>query len=170
MLFRKIFPLINYFLTHKISGVGSLLANIICCYNKMNKVLLFAFIAVVVFATLWITVKFVSVKKTKETFAEGDTSKPKVVLVHASWCKYCVEYLSSKSSNGKNTFDAAADQLNGKVDFEKLDYDEKKELANKYGVSSFPAIVGVERNGTVKPFNGDRDDIPALVAFAKSLS
>ncbi len=141
---------------------------------KMNKVLQFALIAVVLVAAVWLTVKFVSVKKTTETFAEASssqaTSKPKVVLVHASWCKYCVEYLSSKTQNGKNTFDAVAEQMNGKVDFEKLDYDENKELANKYGVTSFPTIVGIERSGGVKPFDGDRDDMPALLAFAKSLS
>lgn len=159
-----------YFAYSQNKCIGSLLVNIICCYNKMNKVLQFALVVIAVLAILWIVVKIVSVKKTKESFADGDTSKPKVVLVHASWCKYCVEYLSSKSQNGKNTFDAAADQLNGKVDFEKLDYDENKELANKYGVSGFPAIVGIERNGTVKPFNGDREDKSALVAFAKSLS
>lgn len=135
----------------------------------MNKVVLFAGVFIIVAGSLWFALTFVQKDKKKETFAE-EKPKPKVVVVHASWCKYCVEYLSDTTHNGKSTFDAAAEKVRDKVDFEKLDFDENKELANKYGVSSFPSIVGIDSAGVVKQFSGDRDDLNAVVAFANSLS
>lgn len=135
----------------------------------MNRFVLFAGIFIVVAISLWIVLAFVKRDTKKETFAE-EKNKPKLVLVHASWCKYCVEYLAGTTHNGKNTFDAAAEKVGNKVVFEKLDFDENKELVNKYGVSSFPAIVGVGSSGAVKQFEGDRDDLNAVVSFANSLS
>jgi thiol-disulfide isomerase/thioredoxin len=137
----------------------------------MYKALLFVGIATIVVLVIWLVVRFVAKPKNlvTEMFEQNTAQKPKVMLVHASWCGHCVDYLASKKQDGKNTFDAAAEQLKGKVDFEKLDYDENKELANKYGVSSFPSIVGMDSKGGVKPFSGDRDDLSALLSFAKSL-
>jgi thiol-disulfide isomerase/thioredoxin len=135
----------------------------------MNKFVLFAGIFVIVAVSLWIVLTYVKRDTKKETFAE-EKNKPKVVIVHASWCKYCVEYLSGTTHNGKSTFDAAAEKVGNKVDFEKLDFDENKELANKYGASSFPTIIGVSSSGDVKQFDGDRDDLNAVVSFANSLS
>jgi thiol-disulfide isomerase/thioredoxin len=124
-----------------------------------------AVILLIVFVLSWALYTFVYKKQSKEKFTETkQTLKPKVVLVHASWCQHCVDYISSKK------FDAANAKIGSQVSFEKLDYDENKDLAKKYGVSSFPSIVGISTNGSVKQFEGNREDINALVAFASSLS
>jgi thioredoxin-like negative regulator of GroEL len=126
---------------------------------------LIAVISLVAFILLWVFFTFVYKKQSKEKFTESkQKSKPKVVLVHASWCQHCVDYISSKK------FDDANAKIGSQVTFEKLDYDENKALAKQYGVSSFPSIVGVSTNGSVKQFEGNREDINALVAFASSLS
>jgi thiol-disulfide isomerase/thioredoxin len=130
----------------------------------------FIIVVVVVVILLSSTIyTFVNKKQNKERFTEAN-QKPKVVLVHASWCQHCVDYISNKKHDGKNAFDVATERVGSKVVFEKLDYDEHKDIAKQYGVSSFPAIVGVETNGIVKPFAGNRDDVSALVAFANSLT
>lgn len=127
------------------------------------------FLLIVVVVSASAIYKFVYQNKSKEQFTETN-EKPKVVLVHASWCQHCNDYISNKKHGGKNAFDAAAATVGNKVVFEKLDFDENKDIAKQYGVSSFPSIVGVKENSAVKPFAGDREDVNALVAFANSLT
>ena len=133
----------------------------------MNRILLLALMVAVIALSLWLVLTFLSKPKTTEKFYEG--TSPKVIIVHASWCKYCNDYLSNESYNGKNAFDAAATEVGDKVQFEKMDFDENKELASQYGVNSFPSIVGVDTNNNVRTFSGNRDDVSALVDFANSL-
>lgn len=100
-----------------------------------------------------------------ENFANDDSpTAPKVVLFHATWCHFCVEYLK------KGTFDQVAkmDEVKG-VSFVKYDADEHKDLITEYGVSSFPTIVGVNSKGEKVSFDKDRESVKDLVAFAKSL-
>lgn len=135
----------------------------------MSKTWLFAILVIVVVVGTWFGFTYARKNSKTETFLES-ASKPKLALFHANWCKYCVEFLANTSHNGKNAFDAAADKLQGKVEFEKLDVDENKDLATKYGVSGFPTIVGITSSGSSKQFQGDREDVNAIVAFANSLS
>lgn len=135
---------------------------------KMYSILTLVAIVIAIAIAIVITIMLTR-KSKKERFTE-EKPKPKILLFHASWCKYCVEYLKDTSHDGKNAFDAASAKLQGKVEFDKPDFDENKELANKYGISSFPTIVGVSSSGDVKPFSGDRDNVNAIVDFAKSLS
>ena len=135
----------------------------------MNTILLVIILLVIVTIAVWIVMKYYNKKITTEKFEDLQT-KPKLILFHASWCKYCVEYLADTKYNGKNAFDAAGDTLQQQINFDKLDVDENKELVNQYGVSSFPSIVGVETSGSVQQFSGDRDDLEGIIAFAKTLT
>lgn len=50
--------------------------------------------------------------------------------------------------------------------FVEIDYDKHKDMANKYGVSSFPTILAVSATGTLlKTFEGDRNSPRELELF-----
>lgn len=138
----------------------------------MNKVISLVGIVLLVTISVWIVLKFVMKKKTTEKYedARNTYNTPKLILVHATWCKHCVEYLNDTKYDGKNAFDAAGDALQQQIRFEKLDFDENKELISGYGVSSFPSIVGIDTSGNVKQFSGDRDNMDAIIEFARLLS
>jgi thiol-disulfide isomerase/thioredoxin len=113
-----------------------------------------------------------------EEFVQDD-KRVKIVLVYANWCPYCEEYLSDKASGSdKNVFDTAGDKAKGVV-FEKLDAAENKtnqETANSYGVQGYPTIVAVKLDPTknkyvkISTFDGNRNSVEELVAFAKEHS
>lgn len=100
-------------------------------------------------------------RMTKEKFSQ-DTVR--VCLFHATWCPHCTKYLDS------GTFDNAyskAREANGNVVFEKIDYDQNKNLANKYDVNSFPTIVAIDAQGNqIEKFQGNRNDVNQVVDFA----
>jgi thioredoxin-related protein len=51
--------------------------------------------------------------------------------------------------------------------FEKIDYEQNKNMANKYGVNSFPSIIAVDSNGKkISEFKGDRNNPQVLERFA----
>lgn len=94
----------------------------------------------------------------------GDSDKPKVMLFYATWCGHCEKYLSSglfdKVSGSKDVQGVA---------FQKLDADKNEELREKYDVTSFPTILGVNSRGEKIGFEGNRNVESDLVSFAKSL-
>lgn len=138
----------------------------------MNKILYVLLTVVVVVVAIWLVKRYISGPKgtAVEKFDEETSSKPQVILFHAKWCKYCVEYLSNiLPESGKNAFDTATDAVGEQIIFKKADVDDEKALAEQYNVTSFPTIVGVSTNGTVLPFDGDRNDVDAIVSFANTL-
>ena len=88
----------------------------------------------------------------------------KVMLFHATWCGHCVKYIAS------GTFDkvAALPEVSG-VTFEKYDADKNEDVRDKYDVTSFPTIIGLNSKGDKVEFSGDRDNTADLIRFAKSL-
>jgi thiol-disulfide isomerase/thioredoxin len=88
----------------------------------------------------------------------------RVCLFHATWCPHCTKYLDS------GTFDNAyskAREANGNVTFEKIDYDQNKNLANKYDINSFPTIIAIDAQGNqIEKFQGNRHNIEEVVDFA----
>lgn len=91
--------------------------------------------------------------------------KPKVMLFHATWCGHCEQYLSS------GIFDKIAQHPEAqKVSFEKFDADKHEDMREKYDVTSFPTILGLNSQGEKVSFDGNRNSVEDLVAFAKSLS
>jgi thiol-disulfide isomerase/thioredoxin len=138
----------------------------------MNKTLYLLLVATVIVVALWLIIKYWggSKSKTLEKFDDEGQSKPQVILFHAKWCKYCVEYLSETlPESGKNVFDTVSDTLGDHVTFTKADVDEAQDLAEKYNVSSFPSIIGVSSNGVASPFQGNRNDVNELTTFANNL-
>lgn len=93
-----------------------------------------------------------------------DKQNPKVMLFHATWCGHCEQYLSS------GIFDKVAKtpDVQG-VSFEKFDADKNEDMREKYDVTSFPTILGLNMNGEKVSFEGNRNSIDELVSFAKSL-
>lgn len=94
----------------------------------------------------------------------GDDGKPKVMLFYATWCGHCEKYLSS------GIFDkvSASKDVQG-VSFEKFDADKNEDLRERYDVTSFPTILGVNTRGEKVGFEGNRNNEGDLVSFAKSL-
>lgn len=86
---------------------------------------------------------------------------PKVMLFHATWCGHCEKYLAS------GIFDKASETAG--IPFEKYDADKNEELREKYDITSFPTIIGVNKKGDKSEFTGDRDNTKSLLEFAKSL-
>jgi thiol-disulfide isomerase/thioredoxin len=98
-----------------------------------------------------------------EQYANGGDG-PKVMLFHATWCGHCEKYLSS------GIFDkvSGSKDVQG-VSFHKLDADKNEDLREKYDVTSFPTILGVNSKGEKVGFEGNRNMESDLVSFAKSL-
>lgn len=90
--------------------------------------------------------------------------KPKVMLFHATWCGHCEQYLSSGIFDKVTTHPEVQD-----VSFEKYDADKNEAMREKYDVTSFPTILGVNTEGEKVAFHGNRNSIEELVSFAKSL-
>lgn len=138
----------------------------------MSKILYLLLTVVVVVVAVWFVKRYISRPSNQavEKFDEDTHSKPQVILFHAKWCKYCVEYLANVlPESGKNAFDTATDAVGEQIIFKKADVDDEKALVEQYNVTSFPTIVGVSSSGTVSPFNGDRNDVDAIVSFANKL-
>lgn len=102
----------------------------------------------------------------KEKFTDKDsTPSVRVCLFYATWCHHCEKYLDS------GVFDTTYGQIEAKnknIKFEKIDYDQNKNMANKYDVNSFPTIVAIDgKNGNkIATFDGDRYDKNELTQFA----
>jgi thiol-disulfide isomerase/thioredoxin len=98
-----------------------------------------------------------------EQYANG-ADGPKVMLFHATWCGHCEKYLSS------GIFDkvSGSKDVQG-VSFQKFDADQNEDLREKYDVTSFPTILGVNSKGEKVGFEGNRNMESDLVSFAKSL-
>jgi thiol-disulfide isomerase/thioredoxin len=100
-------------------------------------------------------------RMTKEQFSEGNV---RICLFHATWCPHCTKYLDA------GTFDNAYSktrEANGNIVFEKIDYDQNKNMANKYDVNSFPTIVAIDAQGNkIEKFQGNRHNVDEVVGFA----
>lgn len=65
----------------------------------------------------------------------------KVIMFETSWCHYCHEFAPD--------FDATGNQFRGKMDFQRVDAEQDKTLADKYGVHSYPRLVYLDQKGNV---------------------
>lgn len=90
--------------------------------------------------------------------------KPKVILFYATWCGHCEQYLHS------GVFEKASEtqEVQGVI-FEKLDADKNESLREKYDITGFPTIIGLNSKGDKMTFEGNRNSVQDLVVFAKSL-
>jgi thioredoxin 1 len=65
-------------------------------------------------------------------------SKPVVIDVYATWCGPCQMM--------KPHFEAVAQELGDQYSFAQLNVDEARDLAVKYGVTSVPTIIFLDKN------------------------
>lgn len=98
---------------------------------------------------------------------EGFTNKetPKVMLFHATWCGHCEQYLNS------GVFEKTAEnpEVQG-ISFEKFDADKNGSMVEKYDITGFPTILGLNTQGEKVVFEGNRNSMDDLIKFAKSLT
>ena len=128
-----------------------------------NYALLIVSIAIITVLSLAVAYKCVSSKR-KELF---QNSPVRICLFYASWCPHCEKYLSHPAKPFDKAGDLASKNLNGVV-FEKIDYEQNKNLASKYDVNSFPSIIAISSDGKkISDFEGNRMNPDELVAFAK---
>lgn len=135
-------------------------------YTPTFKKAIWAFVIIVVVVAIFMMISDVSAASKK--LEKFDEPKVKITLFHATWCGHCVKYL--KSGVFMDTYKNSVQSnpaLAGKVVFVQLDYDENKEAANKFGVSSFPTIVAISNDDKlIAEFKGDRTSANDLVKFA----
>lgn len=93
-----------------------------------------------------------------------DKEGPKVMLFHATWCGHCEQYLNSgiyeKTANNP--------EVQG-IPFEKFDADKNGSMVEKYDITGFPTILGLNTQGEKVVFEGNRNSMDDLIKFAKSL-
>lgn len=126
--------------------------------NSTANCVLVAFLVIGILIALYFAyTKFM----VKEKFTDNAV---RVCLFYATWCPHCEKYLES------GVFDKAysnTKSANSNVVFEKIDYEQNKNMAAKYGVNSFPTIIAVDTNGKkISTFKGDRYDADLLERFA----
>ena len=96
--------------------------------HQQYKLVLVIFIAALLFYAVYISFNY-----RVERF--DDSAKPQVALFYAMFCGHCKTYLQS------NVFDNTSDIINNdprfqnKMSFVKYDYDQNKDLANKYNIT-----------------------------------
>jgi thiol-disulfide isomerase/thioredoxin len=105
--------------------------------------------------------------KGRERFEEP---KVRICLFYATWCPHCERYLNHPDKPFDKAGEMAQKSLRGVV-FEKIDFEQNKNLANKYDVNSFPSIIAISADGKkVGAFEGNRMEPSDLVKFAKQVS
>lgn len=138
---------------------------------KWYKILLIIFIiAIVIYAlnSTYTTILTNLPENVKSNVEEYDNSKNiTIALFHANWCGHCVQYRKSgKFINTYNTIKSDPSMSN--ITFTEYEFDNNKDLANKYNINSFPTIVAIDSNGNLlSTFNGNRSNSDELIAFAK---
>lgn len=99
----------------------------------------------------------------RESFSQSP-SKVRICLFYAEWCPHCTKYLQS------GVFESVAnDTMSQRKDiiFETIDYEQNKNLANKYNINGFPTIVSIDSQGNkIKEFQEDRYNADKLQKFA----
>lgn len=77
---------------------------------------------------------------TQENFEQeiAQSSKPVILDVYATWCGPCQQMVP--------IFDELEKELGDTYKFAKLNVDEARELAIKYGVTSVPTFIFIDKN------------------------
>jgi thioredoxin-like negative regulator of GroEL len=134
---------------------------------KFIKTALFIFVLVILATAVYMAYSDImkNMPKKIESFSD-DKPKLKICLYKAVWCLHCTRYLKS------NVFDDTYADVKGKyndVVFTTVDFDQNKQLAEKYNVNSFPTIIAVDADGKlIDTFDGDRSKKEELMKFVEA--
>lgn len=96
-----------------------------------------------------------------DTMALTADVMPKVIDFYATWCGPCKKIAP--------IVEELAKEYEGKVIFEKVDVDEKPDLANEYGVEAIPTLVFMKTDGTYEKNVGFMDKEALKAEIAKLL-
>jgi thiol-disulfide isomerase/thioredoxin len=91
----------------------------------------------------------------------NDNNMAKLKLFYVKWCKYCTEFKPIFEGKLKELIESS----NIPVILEAIDRDKNKELANEYGVTSYPTLI-LEVNNTPYKYEGVREP-EKIVKFIK---
>lgn len=131
------------------------------------KILLWIFVIIVVIYVLVMVYNDVvkNILQEKKKVEKFEEPKLKIVLFYAEWCMHCTKYIKARTF--MDTYDKIKQQKKfDKVVFSQINFDDNKELANKYDINSFPTIIAISDNGNlVNKFSGDRNDSDSLIKF-----
>ena len=78
-------------------------------------------------------------EKTEHKQATAAEDAPTVIDFYADWCGPCQQF--------RPIFHAAEKKFAGRVNFETVNIDEQKDLAEQYGITSIPTIVFLYGDG-----------------------
>jgi thiol-disulfide isomerase/thioredoxin len=128
-------------------------------------------LVVVLIGVAYLVYRTYKVEKFEET-----AKKVKIVLVHASWCPHCTDYLDSGVWGRSGDKIMANPEFAGRVQFSDIEYEANKAAVEKYGVSGFPSIIAVnEKDEKILDFNSFREspkpnrmNVDDIEAFAKA--
>lgn len=127
----------------------------------------FIIISLLIVAVLSLAVAYKCMSSKKERFQNSPT---RICLFYATWCPHCEKYLNHPDKPFDRASTLAKKSLTSVV-FEKIDYDQNKNLADKYDVNSFPSIIAIGPDGKkIADFEGNRLDPKQLVKFAQKVS
>lgn len=138
------------------------------------KTVLFVFVLLILSYAIYMAYTDISKNMPKqqqnlsEQFSADEAPKLKICLFKATWCGHCTTYL--KSNVFDDTYASIKDKNEYKgVIFATYDFDQNKQLAEKYNINSFPSIVAVDSQGNlVDTFEGDRYKKDDIVKFIDS--
>lgn len=109
-----------------------------------------------------------------------DSKKVTIILVHASWCPHCTDYIESGVYSKTAASLSKKPEYIGKVEFIDLEYEKNKKRVEALGVTGFPSIVAVTKDSDGKEVKildfstfrsdpkPDRENPQDLEAFVKA--
>lgn len=114
---------------------------------------------------------FFAIKQELVKVDKFESEKLKVMLFHASWCPHCRDYLSSGVWTQQLKNVVKTDPKFAGVVLMDFEFEDNKQLAEKYNVDRFPYILAENSNGKVYQFSGNRNNVEDLKDFIlKSLA
>lgn len=131
--------------------------------HKLRIASIIVVLAVVLVAVYW----FVFHKQNKtETFVQSGNGSAKLLLLHATWCPHCVQYM--KSEAWLTEIPKKIGELKNKVVIQDFEYESNKALVDRYNVSGFPSLVVEKPDGQFTIFEGNRESAEEVAAFVAS--
>lgn len=130
------------------------------------RMLIALFLMFIIFFMVYLSFRSYKVEKFEET------KIIKIVLVHASWCPHCTDYLKTGVFQQAGAAIASAPEFANKVQFEDIEFEAHKKRVEGLGVSGFPSIIAtVTENGKerkILDFRANRESVQDITEFARS--
>jgi glucan phosphoethanolaminetransferase (alkaline phosphatase superfamily) len=135
--------------------------------NIVDYRLLIALLLIsIIFFMVYLSFRTYKVEKFEEN------NKIKIVLVHASWCSHCTDYLKTGVFQQAGAAITSAPEFANTIQFEDVEFEAHKKRVEGLGVSGFPSIIATKtENGKerkILDFRANRESIQDITEFARS--